>query len=96
MSLKKADKLTPRIQLSSILKELAPTGASIDRIIVGSPDYLKNLTSILSSTSDKTIRNYLIWKVIQSYYTKIEAEELKPYNRFVNVLQGKVASLSFH
>ena len=90
MSLKEANKLAPSIHLEKIIKSLAPSDVTIDRIIVASPDYLKNLTDILSSTSKDVIQTYLIWKVIQAHASEIEADELKPYTRFVNELQGKV------
>lgn len=90
MALKAADKLTPAIHLSSIIKSLSPAKASVDRIIVGSPDYMTNLTVVLAETSKETLQVYLGWKVTQAYYSKVDAAELKPYARFVNELQGKV------
>lgn len=89
MLLDAADKLTPVIHLASILKSLSPKGASNKRIIVGSPSYMTNLTVILAETPKSTIQIYLGWKVTQAYYSKVDAEELKPYSRFVNELQGK-------
>jgi endothelin-converting enzyme len=89
MSLDAADKLTPPLHLASILKSLSPKGVSNDRIIVASPSYMTNLTVILTETSTSTLQHYLGWKLTQAYYSRVEAEELKPYTRFVNELQGK-------
>jgi endothelin-converting enzyme len=89
MSLDAADKLTPAIRLAAILKSLSPKGVSNDRIIVASPSYMTNLTVILTETPTSTLNHYLGWKFVQSYYSRVEADELKPYTRFVNELQGK-------
>jgi len=90
MTLNDADKLTPQIHLSTIINSLAPSDVSMDRIIVASPSYMTNLTTILSETSKEVLQTYFIWKVVQSYASVIEADELKPYERFTNELQGKV------
>jgi len=89
MSLGSADKLTPAIHLASILRSLSPKGVSNDRIIVASPSYMTNLTIILAETSTTTLQHYLGWKFVQAYYSRVEADELKPYTRFINELQGK-------
>ena len=90
MSLKEADKLTPQIHLSSIINNLAPSDVKTNRLIVMSPSYMTNLSSILSSTSKEVLQTYFILKVVQGYASVIEADELKPYSRFSNELQGKV------
>lgn len=94
MSLKDADSLTPEIQLASLIKILAPSDYTTDRLIVASPTYMKNLTQILSSTSRETLQTYFIWKVVQAFASEIEADEIKPYTRFANKLQGKVITHS--
>ena len=94
MSLKEANSLTPQIQLTKIIKKLAPSDYTTDRLIIGSPSYMKNLTDILSKTSRETLQTYFIWKVTQAFASEIEADEIKPYTRFVNKLQGKVCRTS--
>jgi len=93
MSLKDANSLTPQIQLANILNKLAPSDYITDRLIIASPTYMKNLTQIISSTSRETLQTYLIWKVVQAFASEIEADEIKPYTRFSNKLQGKVSDL---
>ena len=92
MSLKDADKLTPSVHLAAIIKSLSPSDITVDRIIVASPNYMKDLSEVLSSSSKEVIKSYLVWKVVQAYYSRTEADELKPYSRFINELQGKVCS----
>ena len=91
MSLKDADSLTPQIRLASVINALAPSDFETKRLIVMSPNYMRNLSSVLSSSSKEVLQTYFIWKVVQSYASAIEADELKPYRRFANELQGKVA-----
>ncbi|TVY92492.1 Endothelin-converting enzyme, partial [Lachnellula willkommii] len=89
MSLEDADKLTPQIHLSNIINSLSPSDVKTGRLIVMSPSYMRNLTDILSSTPKDVLQTYLLWKTIQKYSSVIEADELKPYSRFINKLQGK-------
>jgi endothelin-converting enzyme len=95
MSLDDANKLAPQLQLSKIVRGLAPADVEIDRLIVASPDYMKALAKILNSTSTETLEAYFKWKLIQSFASAIKADELKPYTRFMNELQGKVWNSSF-
>ena len=92
MSLTDADSLTPQITLSKIINSLASSDVKVNRLIVFSPHYLKSLSSLLDKTSREVLQTYLIWKAIQAYHSFIEADELKPYSRFINELQGKVCS----
>lgn len=89
MSLKEADSLAPQLHLSTIISSLTPSDYKTDRLIVLSPSYMGNLSDILSSTSKEVLQTYFMWKVIQAYASEIEADELKPYTRFMNELSGK-------
>ena len=77
--------LTPKLMQAS----LAPAGYNTDRIIVGSPSYLKAVASTLKNTSPETLQAYFVWKTVQQYAYKIEDDALKPLLRFNNELQGK-------
>jgi endothelin-converting enzyme len=93
MSLADADSLTPQIHLSKIIDNLAPSDFKTRRLIVMSPQYMKDLTSILNNTSKEVLQTYFLWKAVQAFSPDIEADAIKPYRRFANELQGKV---SFH
>ena len=90
MSLQDADALTPQIHLANIIGELEPSDVETVRIIVASPDYMKNLTKILSGTSKEGLQTFFCWKVIQAFASVTETDALVPYTRFINELQGKV------
>jgi endothelin-converting enzyme len=89
MGLNEAAALAPEVGLDHLINNLAPSGTDIKRVIVTSPSYLKALSDILSDTKEDVVRAYLAWKVIQSFASTIEADELKPYKRFENKLAGK-------
>jgi endothelin-converting enzyme len=91
MSLKEASSLAPQLQLSTILNGLAPSDVQVDRLIVMSPTYMTNLSSILDQTPKKVLQTYLVWKAIQTYSSVVEADEVKPYTEFSNELEGKVS-----
>jgi endothelin-converting enzyme len=91
MSLAAADSLTPQIHLSKIINSLAPANFKTSRLIVMSPQYMEDLTSILNSTSKEVLQTYFLWKAIQAFSSDIEADAIKPYRRFTNELQGKVS-----
>jgi len=89
MTMREVESLTPQIRISQIIRNLAPADVPIDRLIVISPHYMKALSSVLDNTTREVIQMYFIWKFIQTYESVIEAEEIKPYSRFKNELQGK-------
>jgi endothelin-converting enzyme len=94
MSLAGADNLAPQIHLAKIINGLAPTDFRSNRIIVMTPQYIEDLTTILNRTSKEVLQTYFRWKAIQAFSSDIEADAIKPYRQFANELQGKVSRLS--
>jgi len=88
-SIKETDSLIPEISFADILAELAPHDYKGDRLIVGSPSYIKALSVILNDTSRETVSFFLQWKAIQAYADKIEDDKVTPLRRFKNTLEGK-------
>ena len=93
-SLDDANKLAPEVDLKGLLHELAPKDVGVNRVIVMAPEYQSKLSSILNETDSEVVMNYFVWKAVQSFSGYIDAEEVKPYRRFVNELAGKVSSIS--
>ncbi|KIW95732.1 uncharacterized protein Z519_04317 [Cladophialophora bantiana CBS 173.52] len=89
MSLADADTLTPQLKLSQILDSLVPKDYNLDRVIVMAPQYMKDLSKLLTDTPKETLHSYFIWKAIQSYASFIEADAVEPLKRFSNELAGK-------
>ncbi|KAJ8110218.1 hypothetical protein OPT61_g6889 [Boeremia exigua] len=89
MSLDSANQLAPEVDLKGLLHELAPKDVGIDRVIVMAPEYQSKLSSILNETDSEVVMNYFLWKGVQSFSGYVDAEEVKPYKRFLNELAGK-------
>lgn len=88
MSLKDASELAPKIDLDHIISTLASKN-KVERLIVASPKYLKELQKILDETDPAIVQNYFVWKVVQAFYSYVDSPVVKPYKGFVNELAGK-------
>ena len=90
MSLKDAEDLVPELKISEILNHLVPSNYKLERLIVMSPQYLKDLGKLVSETPKETLHTYFLWKTIQSFASFVEAEAVTPILRFQNELGGRV------
>ena len=88
-SLAEVRSLLPQLSVESVVSSLAPHDYQPDRIIVGSPSYLKNLSTLLEESTAETLQAYFVWKTVQTYAYEVEDEALKPLKRFNNELKGK-------
>jgi len=89
MSLGDASGLIPKVDLSHIISTLA-SPQKVDRVIVTSPKFLKELQTIIEETDPAVVQNYFIWKAVQAFHSYIDSPVTKPYEGFVNELAGKV------
>lgn len=89
MLLEDAAAIAPEIGLKSVISSLAPAKSKVDRVIVMAPHYLKELSVILAATDKDVLQGYFVWKTVQALKAYVDADELKPYKRFRNVLAGK-------
>jgi len=80
--------LLPQVSIPYLISQRSPNYMP-DKIIVGSPAYLKAVSQILVTTDKATIQAYLVWKTVQAYGVNIESDALKPLKRFNNRLRGK-------
>jgi endothelin-converting enzyme len=90
MLIEEAAAIAPEIELKALIEGQAPQNSKIERVIVMTPDYLKELSVILAATPREVLQSYFIWKAVQSASAYVDADAVKPYRRFVNVLAGKV------
>ncbi len=81
--------LLPQLSLQYLISELGPSDFQTNKLIIGSPSYMRTLSSILQETSSGALQAYFVWKVVQTYAYKIEDSALRPLIRFNNELQGK-------
>ncbi|KAF9893058.1 hypothetical protein FE257_012469 [Aspergillus nanangensis] len=88
-SMEETRSMLPQVFLSDIIASLAPSGFKTDRLILGSPTYLKSLSAILSETPRETIQLYFKWKIVQAYAGYIEDPKIQPLRELNNKLAGK-------
>lgn len=81
--------LLPQVSAQYLISTLGPANFKPEKLIVGSPSYLKALSGILRETSAEALQAYFVWKTVQAYAYKVEDEALKPLKRFNNDLLGK-------
>lgn len=89
MSLKDTAKLAPQLGLDKVLKALVPSNYTIDRMLTAYPEFLSNVSQILTDAKSDTIKGFIQWKIIQSLASSVDAPELKPWTQFNNKLGGR-------
>ncbi|KAI1805706.1 endothelin-converting enzyme 1 [Daldinia bambusicola] len=82
-------KIGPAIGLDSIVKALAPQNYTADSMLLAFPEFLGNVSDILSKTSKSTVQSYLIWQLVNQYSSYVEGPEVQPIVRFSNTLSGR-------
>ena len=92
-TLEEVHALLPQISVQYLILSQT-TSFRPEKIIVGSPSYLRAVSVILENTSRETLQAYLVWKTVQALGTKIEDDALKPLLRFNNLLTGKDPEVS--
>ncbi|KAF4982532.1 hypothetical protein F66182_17106, partial [Fusarium sp. NRRL 66182] len=88
-SLEEAGSLVPEISFNHILTELSPKDVKTDRLIIGSPSYLKEVSEIIKDTPREIILAFFKFKAIQRFYSDIEDPKVTPLREFNNRLAGK-------
>ncbi|KAI4194985.1 MAG: hypothetical protein LQ346_003564 [Caloplaca aetnensis] len=88
-SLSEVRSILPQLSLPDLLSTLAPSGFVPNKIIVGSPSYLKAVSQQLEEAAPETLRAYLVWKTVQAYVDEVEDDAVVPLKRFNKELQGK-------
>lgn len=94
MNLDQIKRLLPQLSVQHLISTLAPLDFKPEKLIVGSPSYLKALSEILQETSAEALQAYFVWKTVQAYAYKVEDDALKPLKRFNNELLGKDSDAS--
>ncbi|KAI1846488.1 hypothetical protein JX266_007385 [Neoarthrinium moseri] len=84
-----AGKIGPALRYDLVLKSLVPSSYTTDTMLLAFPEFLANVSQILTETSKSTIQAYLIWNVITAHHNHVESSEVEPVSRFFNVLAGK-------
>ncbi|KAI0401376.1 peptidase family M13 [Xylaria palmicola] len=84
-----AGKIGPVLGLDKVVRGLAPADYTPDTMLLAFPEFLGNVSQIVSKTPKSTIQAFLIWNLINSYSSYVEAPEVEPISRFNNILSGQ-------
>ncbi|KAI0441282.1 peptidase family M13 [Xylaria telfairii] len=82
-------KIGPTLGLDKVVRGLAPADYTPDTMLLAFPEFLGNVSQIVSQTPKSTIQAFLIWNLVASYSSYVEAPEVEPVSRFNNVLAGR-------
>ncbi|KAI1447479.1 endothelin-converting enzyme 1 [Annulohypoxylon stygium] len=82
-------KLGPAIGLDAVVRALVPENYTADTLLLAFPEFLSNVSQIISDTSKSTIQSYLVWKLVNAYSSYVEGPEVQPIVQFDNALSGK-------
>ncbi|GAP91007.1 putative endothelin-converting enzyme [Rosellinia necatrix] len=82
-------KIGPALGLDKVVKGLSPVDHTPDTMLLAFPEFLANVSHIVSETPKSTIQAFLIWNLVVSYSSYIEAPEVESIDRFNNVLAGR-------
>ncbi|KAI3341518.1 peptidase family M13 [Ustulina deusta] len=82
-------KIGPALGLDKVVRGLAGAGYTPDTMLLAFPDFLGNVSQIVTKTPKSTIQTFLIWNLIVSYSSYVEAAEVEPITRFSNILSGR-------
>jgi endothelin-converting enzyme len=88
-SIDETQSLLPEVSFSKVISTLGPKDFKTDRLIIGSPSYLQELSEIVKKTPRDVIQSFFKWKVIQFYNSNIEDPKITPLREFDNRLAGK-------
>ncbi|KAH8162956.1 hypothetical protein CIB48_g5296 [Xylaria polymorpha] len=82
-------KIGPTLGLDKVVRGLAPADYTPDTMLLAFPEFLGNVSQIVSQTPKSTIQAFLIWNLVTTYSSYVEAPEVEPVRRFNNVLAGR-------
>jgi len=88
-SISKADALLPEISFSRLIKAFAPSNYTLDTVLVLTPDYFPQVSSILKNTTTEAINGYLEWVLVQNWALRLSDKVNVPYRRLQNELTGR-------
>lgn len=77
MKLRDVQARYPYIQWKEYITNLLPRGLQIDdneQIVVSAPAYFEHLGKLLERTPKRTIANYMMWRVVLTMWTDLNAE----------------------
>ncbi|KKY17744.1 putative peptidase family m13 protein [Phaeomoniella chlamydospora] len=88
-SIDEAQEMFPQLSFSDIISTLSLDKSVPQKVIVGSPSYMRNASRILEDTHEEIVHAFLTWKVIQSYSGIVDDAAVKTLKQFNKRLRGQ-------
>jgi endothelin-converting enzyme len=89
LHIQEADALLPEVCFSRLIKAFAPKNYTIDTVLVLSPAYFQQISSIIQETPTWVLDAHLKWVLIQKWADRVSSEVHAPFRRLRNELAGK-------
>ncbi|GME64811.1 putative endothelin-converting enzyme protein [Neofusicoccum parvum] len=83
------DELVEGISMSKLINAFIPAGYTPDQVIVQTPDYYPQLSTILKNTSSEVLQGYFQWQLIDSWNGRLHPDYNRPLRVFTNQLNGQ-------
>ncbi|KAL1920558.1 uncharacterized protein VTP21DRAFT_935 [Calcarisporiella thermophila] len=89
--------LAPILDWDSHFKHLyanvSPTPLNVD-VVVGWPDYIGNLSLIVTNTPAYTLQAFLLWRIISEYANYLPEKQRKPLHKLNEILSGTKSGIT--
>ncbi|KAI1083868.1 hypothetical protein F5B20DRAFT_353684 [Whalleya microplaca] len=89
-----AGKIAPALQLDSVVRALVPKNYTVDSMLLAFPEFLGNVSEIVSQSPKAAVQSYLIWQLVYAYSSYVEGPEVQAIGQFSNALSGKSSGSS--
>ncbi|KAH7304300.1 hypothetical protein B0I35DRAFT_363580 [Stachybotrys elegans] len=83
----------PELNLDHVVRQLAPSGYSAERIAVPPSSYFENITQLITTTPSDVLQTYFVWTAISTLAGYVDSDVTRRWNDFRNVLQGSESRL---
>ncbi len=80
MTLDALSDLAPELNISYVVKAMAPAGFNHERIVVNFPTFFPNISRIVSNTSSEVMQAFLIWKAATAMAPYVISNVTDRYN----------------
>ncbi|KAG0173553.1 hypothetical protein DFQ28_007969 [Apophysomyces sp. BC1034] len=94
-TLSEISKLAPTVDWGLYVDDMIlPNAPHPDTVIVSSPHYIANLSTLLENTPVRTIQSYFLWKVVEAYSDALSADVRQEVQKLRAKLTGTDAKIS--
>lgn len=98
MTIRELQQTTPKFNwlryLETIFSKVDIQINETEEIIIYAPEFMKHMTDLVANTSNRTLANYLIWRIMANRVTNLPDKYRELRKEYYKVLYGSKAELS--